>query len=293
MSRPPVHAGHARPISAPGRPLASQPAKPDMHWALSGVYAIDREGMTDGRLQRHADISLPGPRASGRRQSPGFNIQDHMQKKLEEQSKATPFAAPANAAVRNICVYCGSNPGNNPAYVRAAQVFGRRMAEADIGLVYGGGGRGLMGEVARAVLAHGGRVTGIIPAFLSEKEQMLREVDELVVVDDMHQRKKLMFDRSDAFVALPGGIGTLEELVEQLTWAQLGRHMKPIAVANIEGCWDPFLALIRHMQSEGFIRREMDVNFLAIDRAEDILPAILAAARPTPPEAAARVAEKF
>ena len=214
-----------------------------------------------------------------------------MQKTVETKT-TTPPASRA-AEIRNICVYCGSNPGNNPAYMQAAATLGRSMAEAGIGLVYGGGGRGLMGETARAVLAHGGRVTGIIPAFLSEKEQMLREVNELIVVDDMHQRKKLMFDKSDAFVALPGGIGTLEELVEQLTWAQLGRHMKPIALANIEGCWDPFLTLIKHMQGEGFIRRDMDVNFLSTRKAEDVVPAILAAARPTSPQATATVKEKF
>ena len=104
------------------------------------------------------------------------------------------------------------------------------------------------------MLAHGGRVTGIIPGFLSEKERMLREAHEMIVVDDMHQRKKLMFDRSDAFVALPGGIGTLEELVEQLTWAQLGRHTKPVVLVNIEGFWAPFLELLRHMRREAFIR---------------------------------------
>ena len=117
------------------------------------------------------------------------------------------------------------------------------MAKDGIGLVYGGGGLGLMGEIAHSVLQHGGRVTGIIPAFLSEKERMLRDATELIVVDDMHERKKLMFDKSDAFVALPGGIGTLEELVEQLTWAQLGRHAKPIVLVNIDGFWSPLLEL--------------------------------------------------
>ena len=139
------------------------------------------------------------------------------------------------------------------------------MAKERIGLVYGGGGLGLMGELARSVLAHGGRVTGIIPAFLSKKERMLRDADELIVVDDMHQRKKLMFDKSDAFVALPGGIGTLEELVEQLTWAQLGRHTKPIVLVNIDGFWAPFLTLLRHMQEEAFIRPDMDVRFPTVD----------------------------
>ncbi|MDX2205809.1 MAG: TIGR00730 family Rossman fold protein [Hyphomicrobiaceae bacterium] len=214
-----------------------------------------------------------------------------MQKSTTKPRRSQP--AKGSTSIANVCVYCGSNSGNNPAYTEAAQVLGRTLAEAGVGLVYGGGGRGLMGETARSVLAAGGRVTGIIPSFLSEKEQMLREVNELVVVDDMHQRKQLMFERSDAFVALPGGIGTLEELVEQLTWAQLGRHTKPIVVANIVGCWDPFLALIRHMQGEGFIRRDMDVRFIVADRGEDIVPAILKAAKPHSKQADAKVIEKF
>ena len=147
---------------------------------------------------------------------------------MAERSARQPVASASPQPARriaNICVYCGSGPGLNPAYLQAANFLGHAMAERGIGLVYGGGSLGLMGEVARGVLAGGGRVTGIIPQFLSDKERMLREVQELIVVDDMHQRKKLMFERSDAFVALPGGIGTLEELVEQLTWAQLGRHI--------------------------------------------------------------------
>jgi uncharacterized protein (TIGR00730 family) len=197
--------------------------------------------------------------------------------------------------IRNVCVYCGSSTGNDPAYVAAARDLGRLLAESGVGLVYGGGGLGLMGEAAKAVLAHGGQVTGIIPEFLSEKERMLRDVTELVVVDDMHQRKKLMFDKSDAFVALPGGIGTLEELVEQLTWAQLGRHTKPIVLVNVEGFWAPFLALLEHMKAEGFIRPEMAVRFLTADKAEDVLPTIIANARP-PVNGAAEaeaVREKF
>ncbi len=154
---------------------------------------------------------------------------------LHTRQKATNGAGNETPSVRNVCVYCGSNSGINPAYTEAARSLGRHMAKAGVGLVYGGGGLGLMGELARTVLAAGGRVTGIIPAFLSKKERMLRDAHEMIVVDDMHQRKKLMFDKSDAFVALPGGIGTLEELVEQLTWAQLGRHNKPIVLVNIEG----------------------------------------------------------
>jgi hypothetical protein len=199
-------------------------------------------------------------------------------------------------SIRNICVYCGSNAGSNPAHAAAARSFGTAMAKAGIGLVYGGGGLGLMGELARAVLSAGGRVTGIIPAFLSEKERMLRDADELIVVEDMHQRKKLMFDKSDAFVALPGGIGTLEELVEQLTWAQLGRHSKPIVLANIDGFWAPFLELLRHMHKLGFIRADMDVRFITVATVDAIVPALIAAAgakRVRKPDAEAVISEKF
>ena len=151
-----------------------------------------------------------------------------------------------------------------------------------------------MGELARSVLAHGGRVTGIIPGFLSERERMLRDADELIVVDDMHQRKKLMFDKSDAFVALPGGIGTLEELVEQLTWAQLGRHAKPIVLVDIEGFWAPFLELIRPHEG-AILHPPQHGRHLphGRPRVEDVLPAIYAAAQPRRAEAEAVVAEKF
>ena len=194
----------------------------------------------------------------------------------------SPAAAPpttqAAGTVASVCVYCGSGPGLNPAYVAAAQTLGSAFAAGGIRLVYGGGSLGLMGEVARATLAGGGTVTGIIPAFLSGKERMLRDVDELIVTDNMHERKMLMYQRADAFVALPGGIGTLEELVEQLTWSQLGQHNKPIVVANIDGFWSPFLSLLQHMKSDAFIRAGLEVRFVVVDRAEQIVPAIRAAA---------------
>jgi len=180
-------------------------------------------------------------------------------------------------AVRSVCVYCGSGTGENPAYAVAARILGRSLAEHDIGLVYGGGGLGLMGEVARAALKAGGHVTGIIPEFLTEREKMLREVSELIVTADMHQRKQLMFERSDAFIALPGGIGTLEELVEQLTWSQLGRHKKPILVANIAEFWSPFLNLLQHMKEEAFIRTGLDVRFAVVTDAKEIVPAVIEA----------------
>jgi uncharacterized protein (TIGR00730 family) len=210
---------------------------------------------------------------------------------MQQRTKKIGRTAPR--PIRNICVYCGSNPGIDPAYAEAARRLGRLMAEDGVGLVYGGGGLGLMGETARSVLAHGGRVTGIIPEFLSEKERMLLDATELVVVKDMHQRKQLMFDRSDAFVALPGGIGTLEELVEQLTWAQLGRHNKPIVLLSVEGYWTPLLELLAHLRRQGFIRASMEVRFTTVNRAEDVLRAVDAAAEPARPEADAAVAQKF
>jgi uncharacterized protein (TIGR00730 family) len=201
-------------------------------------------------------------------------------------AKAPAAQPPAKSAavapgIRNICVYCGSGPGVNPAYVATAKALGKSLAAAGIGLVYGGGSLGLMGEVAKSTLAHGGRVTGIIPAFLSNKEQMLKDANELIVTENMHERKMLMFERSDAFVALPGGIGTLEELVEQLTWSQLGRHAKPIIVANVDGFWAPFLALLKHMKSEAFIRPGLELGFVVVDRAEQIVPAAISAAAGT------------
>jgi len=177
---------------------------------------------------------------------------------------------------RNICVYCGSGPGLNPAYRQAAQTLGRELSANGFGLVYGGGSLGLMGEVARATLESGGTVTGIIPSFLTEKERMMRDVNELIVTEDMHERKRLMFERSVAFVALPGGVGTLEELVEQLTWVQLGRHTKPVVVANIDGFWNPFLSLLAHMKADTFIRPGLDLSFTVVDSAENIVPAVLA-----------------
>ena len=152
--------------------------------------------------------------------------------------------------------------------------LGTSLGEQGVRLVYGGGNLGLMGAVARAARDSGGLVTGIIPDFLSQREQQISEIDELIVVKNMHDRKMLMFQRADAFVALPGGIGTLEELVEQLTWAQLGQHNKPVVLANIEGFWSPFLSLLEHMREETFIRDGLDVNFSVADDIEHILPII-------------------
>ena len=173
----------------------------------------------------------------------------------------------------SICVYCGSGSGRNPAYVTAARQLGQDLARSDIGLVYGGGSLGLMGEVAKSTLAAGGRVTGIIPDFLVQRERMLTDVNELVVTANMHERKMTMFERADGFVALPGGMGTLEELVEISTWAQLGRHNKPIILANIENYWAPLLTLLDHMREQQFIRAGLEVHIEVVSEAQAIVPA--------------------
>lgn len=174
----------------------------------------------------------------------------------------------------SICVYCGASAGTDPRFLEAARVLGRDITARGHRLVYGGGDVGLMGEVARSVKASSGHVTGIIPHFLMSRERLMLGIDDLVLVDDMHQRKMAMFERSDAFVALPGGIGTLEELVEQMTWAQLGRHGKPIVIADIAGFWRPFGDLIAHMRNTGFIRNELEVHTLTAEKTLDILPMI-------------------
>lgn len=202
-------------------------------------------------------------------------------------------AMKSGSPIRTVCVYCGSGAGVDPAYAEAARRFGNILAENRIGLVYGGGCIGLMGEIARAVLEAGGHVTGIIPSFLTEREVMLKDVQELIVVDGMHQRKHLMFSRSDAFVALPGGLGTLEELVEQLTWSQLGQHDKPIVLANIAGFWDPLRALFDHMSDNRFIRAGAELKLQIIDRVEDILPAIERAAAGQAPAKEDEIEAKF
>src|SRR6516164_3564566 len=193
--------------------------------------------------------------------------------------------------IKTICVYCGSGPGTNPRFIEAAIALGKAIAENGIRLVYGGGSVGMMGAVATAVLDHGGLVTGIIPDFLRKRELELTRVQEMVVTPDMHERKRLMFERSDAFVALPGGVGTLEELVEQLTWKQLGRHAKPELLANIDGFWEPLFDLLAHMRATQFIRQGFAVEILKADRAEDILPKLRSAATQIPDSAMEMVPE--
>jgi uncharacterized protein (TIGR00730 family) len=177
------------------------------------------------------------------------------------------------SAIRSVCVYCGSSDGADARFGEAAEELGRRLAADGVGLVYGGGGEGLMGRLARSTLAGGGYVTGIIPSFLIRKEHPLTAVQEMLVVEDMHERKQAMFDRADAFVALP-----VEELVEQLTWAQLNRHTKPILIADIGGFWRPLLALLAHMRIEGFIREGFEARYLVAEKIEEVLPMLRAAA---------------
>jgi uncharacterized protein (TIGR00730 family) len=172
-----------------------------------------------------------------------------------------------------LCVYCGSAPGHNPDYMQAARELGTAMAEAGVGLVYGGGSIGLMGETARAVIAAGGHVTGIIPEFLVSKERMQEGVHELIVTRTMHERKMTMFERSTGFVALPGGIGTLEELSEILTWSQLKQHARPIILCNTAGFWDGLLSVLQHMRDEGFIRSGFEVNMDVAENAAGVVPA--------------------
>ena len=201
---------------------------------------------------------------------------------------------PGMAILKSICVYCGSLNGADPAYAEAAERLGLLLADAGVRLIYGGGSVGLMGIVARSVMRNGGEVTGIIPGFLRDREIMLKEVTDLIVTTDMHQRKRTMFDLSDAFVALPGGIGTLEETVEMMTWAQLGQHAKPVVIVNLKGFWDPLIALLRHMDGQGFIRKSFiegggELPYYVVNDVAELLPAldrVLATALPEPASAA-------
>jgi uncharacterized protein (TIGR00730 family) len=185
--------------------------------------------------------------------------------------------------INAVCVYCGSSPGSDPAFAEAADALGKSLAQNGVRLVYGGGSVGMMGTLAKAVLANGGKVTGIIPEFLTGKERPQPLTEDMIVTRDMHERKRMMFEHADAFVALPGGVGTLEELVEQLTWVQVGQHNKPVLLANINGFWEPFHALIDHMDKLGFIYSGLNDNLLMADKVEDILPKLR--------EAAGRVSE--
>src|SRR5215472_8588938 len=175
-----------------------------------------------------------------------------------------------------ICVFCGSSVGARPAYAAAAKELGELMARRGIGLVFGGGCIGLMGTIADAVLAGGGEAIGVIPAGLMQREIGHRGVTKLHVVETMHQRKALMADLSDAFIALPGGYGTLEEFAEILTWSQLGIQVKPCALLNIEGYWDGLLSFLDHAVGEDFVRPENRDMIVVGTGPEEILDKIQA-----------------
>lgn len=181
-----------------------------------------------------------------------------------------------------VCVFCGSKSGTNPLHGETARHLGRELARRGLTLVFGGGRVGLMGEVAAATVGAGGAVVGVIPHALSDKEIAYTEATELIVVGTMHERKALMADRADAFVALPGGYGTCDELFEILTWAQLGFHRKPVAVLNAGGFFDPLLAWAEHMAREGFLRPAHRELLLAADTVDGLFDVLAAWTPPAP-----------
>lgn len=170
----------------------------------------------------------------------------------------------------NLAIFCGSSAGNHPAYLEAAQQLGQALANADIGLVYGGASVGLMGAVADAAKAHGGKVIGVIPRTLVDREIAHTGLDDLHVVNSMHERKALMAELSDGFIALPGGIGTLEELFEVWTWAQLGHHRKPCALFNANGYYDKLIDFLDHGTREGFLK-PMYRDMLIVEQSVECL----------------------
>jgi hypothetical protein len=172
--------------------------------------------------------------------------------------------------VERVCVFCGASSGRRPAYAEAAGAFGATLARRGIGLVYGGGRVGLMGAVADGALAAGGEAIGVIPQELVDRELAHGGLTQLHVVGSLHERKALMAELADAFVALPGGFGTLDELMEQLTWAQLGLHAKPVGLLDVEGYWVQLVALARHATEEGFVR-EGDLAAIAVGDDGDLL----------------------
>ena len=166
--------------------------------------------------------------------------------------------------IKSICVFCGSSPGKGTEYLVSAQRFAKELALRGISLVYGGGNIGIMGELAESALKYNVKVTGVIPGILVEREAALKDVDELIIVNSMHERKAKMSELSDAFVALPGGIGTLEELFEVWTWKQLGIHSKPVGVLNTNGYYDSLLAFLNDVYEKGFMKKEV-LDMLAVE----------------------------
>lgn len=184
------------------------------------------------------------------------------------------------AHIKSICVYCGSSDFGPLPHRAAAERLGRLIAEAGISLIFGGGHVGLMGVVSEAAMTAGGTVTGIIPQHLLKIERPDKALSELLVVDSMHVRKEAMFRRSDAFVILPGGLGTLDETFEILTWKQLRLHDKPIVVCDLDGYWRPFFTLLEHMLEARYVPPRARGFFTRVDSVDEVLPTLLRAAAP-------------
>ena len=189
----------------------------------------------------------------------------------EDHELNTRYAETALSEITALCVYCGSSSGDDGEHEDFARAFGSACAARGIELIFGGGGTGLMGAVADAALAGGGRVVGIIPRSLMESELPLPGLTELVVVDSMHERKQQMFHRADGFVVLPGGFGTLDETIEMITWRQLGFHDKPIVLANYRGFWNPLLSLFDHIVAEGFAQTASRDLYAVADTVDGVL----------------------
>jgi uncharacterized protein (TIGR00730 family) len=180
--------------------------------------------------------------------------------------------------IRAVCVYCGSSNSASPAYLEAAALLGKTLADEGVKLVYGGGGVGLMGACARAAHEAGGRVLGIMPEFLRGREILFDDV-ETIVVQSMHERKQGLFENADAFIVLPGGIGTLEEVIELMSWRRMSLHAKPLVFYSPDGFWEPLFALLRHTVEEKLTPAELLGTWRAVDRIEDLLPALRAMAQ--------------
>ncbi len=176
--------------------------------------------------------------------------------------------------IKSICVFCGSGSGVNPLFEAAASELGNALADKKFEIIYGGGDTGLMGALAKSALSNNGHVTGIIPEFLMKYQNGGIVHSEQIITSTMHERKAKMHEMADSFLALPGGIGTLEELVETMTWEQLGQHEKPIYLLNIDRFWNPFLTLLEHMREEQFIRGGLELRFKIIDSVNDLMQAI-------------------
>jgi uncharacterized protein (TIGR00730 family) len=189
------------------------------------------------------------------------------------------LADSGHAHIRSVCIFGGAESGHEPALLSGARLLGQEVADAGIRLIYGGGSSGLMGAVAEGAASAGGDVVAIAPNFLLARMRHPSSVSQVIAVPDMHTRKRLMFEYADAFIALPGGIGTIEEMAEVLTWRKLAQHEKPILLANIRGVWSPWLALLSHLQQQGFMSPETVACLLVAERVETILPMLRRGAR--------------